>query len=198
MANRGLALWDFDGTLYEGDSFIDFLKYTHGKLGFYSRILVFMPSFIEWQLGLINNGQAKERLFSLFYAGWDFHQFNHLALRFQMDIVPGKLNREALQKLNWHHEQGHRQYIISATFTELLLYTADKLKISCLGTDLEIVEGKVTGKFRTPNCYGDEKVRRLKEFVEPENCRPIYAYGDSSGDSAMLQLADEAFLKKFF
>ncbi len=198
MANNGLALWDFDGTLYKGDSFIDFLKYTHGKLGFYSRMMVFLPSFLEWKVGMINNGQAKERLFSLFYAGWDFHQFNHLALRFQMDVVPDKLNREALKKLKWHHEQGHKQYIISATFTELLLYTADKLKIHCLGTDLEVIDGKVTGRFRTPNCYGDEKVRRLKEFVEPENYRPIYAYGDSSGDSAMLQLADEAFLKKFF
>ena len=32
-----------------------------------------------------------------------------------------------------------------------------------ISTELEVKDGKLTGKFSTPNCNGKEKVRRIKE-----------------------------------
>jgi phosphoserine phosphatase len=51
-----------------------------------------------------------------------------------------------------------------------------------LATQIEVdSKGKITGKFKTKNCYGQEKINRLLEkFPDRENYLLI-AYGDSRG-----------------
>jgi phosphoserine phosphatase len=62
---------------------------------------------------------------------------------------------------------------------------------------LEFVEGKFSGRFATPNCNGQEKVNRIKEYLNPEDYNPIFAYGNSSGDKPMLDMADHGFYRHF-
>jgi phosphoserine phosphatase len=84
-----------------------------------------------------------------------------------------------------------------------------------IGTQIETRDGFLTGRFATPNCYGEEKVRRLRQLFpelafggishssllaprSSKNPRPlVIAYGDSRGDRELLQLADEAHYKPF-
>ena len=47
------------------------------------------------------------------------------------------------------------------------------------------------------NCFGPEKVRRVKEKYELENYEKIYAYGDSRGDKELLEFADYSDFKPF-
>jgi phosphatidylglycerophosphatase C len=47
------------------------------------------------------------------------------------------------------------------------------------------------------NCYGEEKVRRIKTSYNLDEFDHIYAYGDSEGDKAMLDLAHERYYKHF-
>jgi phosphatidylglycerophosphatase C len=54
-----------------------------------------------------------------------------------------------------------------------------------------VKDGRVTGRFLTKNCSGKEKVRRIAERYDLESFDHIYAYGDTPGDKAMLDLADE-------
>ena len=71
-------------------------------------------------------------------------------------------------------------------------------RLLVVGTRIEVIDGKVTGRFLTPNCYGPEKVRRVQEFLsEPRDHYRITAYGDSRGDKEMLQYADERHYKPF-
>ncbi|HEU5146872.1 MAG TPA: haloacid dehalogenase-like hydrolase, partial [Chryseosolibacter sp.] len=53
----------------------------------------------------------------------------------------------------------------------------------------------LTGKILGRNCYGDEKVCRIKEEFDLPSFERIIAYGDSSGDREMLQLANESHYK---
>ena len=54
----------------------------------------------------------------------------------------------------------------------------------------------VTGAFATPNCRGSEKVRRL-QAVFGEEVRLRAAYGDTSGDTEMLAIAEEPGYRVF-
>lgn len=54
-------------------------------------------------------------------------------------------------------------------------------------------EGKLTGRFSSPNCYGAQKVDRLLEVYPQGNISYLYAYGDSQGDKELLEFADEGF-----
>jgi phosphoserine phosphatase len=47
------------------------------------------------------------------------------------------------------------------------------------------------------NCYGEEKVRRIRASYNLDEFNHIYAYGDSEGDKAMLDLAHEHDYKHF-
>jgi phosphatidylglycerophosphatase C len=59
-----------------------------------------------------------------------------------------------------------------------------------IGTRLQLDEqGRVTGAFVGANCRGPEKVARLKQ-VFGEDVTLAAAYGDTSGDREMLQLAE--------
>ena len=66
-----------------------------------------------------------------------------------------------------------------------------------LGTQLAYDENdRVTGAFACENCRGDEKVRRLKAHFG-DDLRLAAAYGDTSGDHAMLKIAEEKGYRVF-
>jgi phosphatidylglycerophosphatase C len=54
----------------------------------------------------------------------------------------------------------------------------------------------VTGAFAGPNCRGEEKVRRLRAAFG-EDMPLAAAYGDTTGDTEMLAMADEAGFRRF-
>lgn len=66
-----------------------------------------------------------------------------------------------------------------------------------VGTQIEVKDGIVTGSFASKNCYGAEKVNRIKELFPDREQYHITAYGDSSGDSEMLKYADIQHYKPF-
>ena len=60
-----------------------------------------------------------------------------------------------------------------------------------------MIDNFLTGKFQGKNCFGPEKVSRIKNKFDLKKVKKIYAYGDSTGDSEMLELADYKYLKYF-
>ena len=66
-----------------------------------------------------------------------------------------------------------------------------------ISTEVEIKNSILTGKFRTRNCHGKEKVQRLLEKYPSREKYFLYAYGDSRGDKELLKLADKKFYRKF-
>jgi phosphoserine phosphatase len=69
--------------------------------------------------------------------------------------------------------------------------------IEIISTEIEISNNKITGKLSTANCYGPEKVNRLKKLLSMDDYSTIYAYGDSKGDREMLALAQHPHFKPF-
>lgn len=101
-----------------------------------------------------------------------------------------------MERVEAHRSSGARVVIVSASYD---LYVSEVGEITgaeaVLATQIEFVDGTCTGQLATPNCRGEEKVRRLSEWLE-QNCSTseevrVVAYGDSSGDDAMLAFANE-------
>ena len=85
---------------------------------------------------------------------------------------------------------------VSQFFAQSALPHADQLQV--VGTQIEVENDVITGRFLTPNCYGQEKVRRIEqELTQPRDSYYLVAYGDSKGDQQMLRYADEAHYKPF-
>ena len=192
-----IALFDFDGTLTHKDSFWAFLKFTHGKAGLLRHFMYLWPVLFLYKAGLLPNYRAKKIVFRHFYKNWPAPLFQEKSKLFCSQVLPKILNTKALAKLNWHQKQGHRVVIVSAMFEPVLQPWCTENQVRLIATKLEIKNGKITGNFSSGNCYGQEKVSRIKLEGLLENKPFIYAYGDSAGDKPLLALADEAFYRKF-
>jgi len=192
-----LALFDFDGTVTTHDSFQEFLRFVFGPWTFFWRMLWLSPWMIAFVLRLISNQTAKQKVVKTFFAGMSRQEFE----RYAQDFVAKKLNKMmrpgAIAKIQWHLEQRHRVILVSASFEDYLKFWCEQHHIELIATKLEENGGILTGRFATSNCWGPEKVRRIRENVELEKYDKIYAYGDSRGDREMLEIATEKGFRVF-
>lgn len=194
---RKLALFDFDGTLTKTDAFIRFLSFSHGPIRFCLLMILASPVLFLYKANIISNARAKEKLFSLFYKGMDIAVFNRYVDRFIEQKLPGMLRIEAIERLNWHLAQKHEVVVVSANFDLLIEKWCKQRNIPFLCTCLDVKDNKLTGKFSGKNCYGAEKVNRIKLLYQLEQFDEIFAYGDSKGDLAMLEIAHRKYFKCF-
>lgn len=192
---RIVAAFDFDGTLTTRDTLPLFIIHARGWRRFVCGMLRQAPMLCRYLAGTIPNGEAKQQLFAYFFKGMPYKEF-----RLYGETFVGKIekyqNRKVLNSFKWHKEQGHTVCIISASMKEWIAPWASKCGVDCVIATLpEVTEyGILTGHFLSPNCHGEEKVKRLLE-VEPnrENYN-LYAYGNSKGDIPLLKFADKGII----
>ena len=192
-----IAFFDFDGTITTQDSLPDFIKFAIGKPKYYLGLCLLSPILLAYVLKLLPNHSAKEKMISYFFKGWPEKTFQAVANEYSINKIDPIVRHKAIEKLRWHLEQGHKVVIVSASMKSWLKKWCDTQNVELISTQLEIKQGKLTGKFATKNCHGKEKVNRIKEQYSLQDYSYIYAYGDSSGDKDMLKLANEAFYKPF-
>ena len=192
-----LAIFDFDGTITTKDSFIQFILFTHGELKTFFGTLALSPWIILYQLKKFPNWKLKEYTLTSFYHGMEEEVFKKLALDFALDKIPPMVRPSAMEKIRWHKSQGHQVVIVSASPENYLQLWCQANKLDLLATKLQIENGQITGLIDGKNCYGEEKVRRIKEKYNLADFEYIYAYGDSEGDKALQQVANEFHYKIF-
>lgn len=207
---KPLMVFDFDGTITKRDTLIEFIRYAKGTAALFMGLLAVLPFIVLMKLHLYDNGKAKQRLFALFFRGMDINDFNDLCDDFGNDyrdlIRFGAKNTYFMAMAN-----GIPVAVVSASVDNWVIpffydsnddyLSGDAHPIEVVGTKVEVVDGRLTGRFLTPNCYGAEKVRRLKAaYPGLETNRDDYfvaAFGDSRGDKEMLEFADEKHYREF-
>jgi phosphatidylglycerophosphatase C len=194
-----VAVFDFDGTLTRRDTLLPFLRYLLGDAKVAGHALVLSPILLGYGLRLINNGVAKERVFMQCLSGMEIAALRQEGERFAETELPNMLRSEALQRLAWHKQQGHRCVAISASLELYVRPWAQGAGFDeVIATQLEVQpDGHVSGRLDGVNCYGHEKVRRLEMLLGPRSGYSLYAYGDSRGDRELLSSADYAYYRHF-
>ncbi len=193
-----LALFDFDGTITKKETISEFLRFCIGNTRFVLAVVRVFPSILGYFSGLIGNQEVKERLLFETVGGWQEEWLVEKGQEFAKKRLPSLIRPKALEQIRWHKERGDRIVLISASLIYYLRPWADIVGIKeVIGVELEIADGRITGKLLGKNCYGAEKVRRLKELLDISNFDEIYAYGDSRGDREMLALANYPFFRPF-
>lgn len=190
-----ILFFDFDGTITTKDTLLEFILYSCGKVRFLLVFLLYSPLLILMKFGLYPNWKAKQHVFSYFFRGMKIDDFDSVCRRFAVDCRY-LLRPEAVKDMETAMTEGIKVYVVSASIDNWVQPFFEFAKV--LGTQIEVINGILTGRFMTPNCYGPEKVRRIKEVLtEPRSHYYIIAYGDSRGDKEMLDYADEEHFRPF-
>lgn len=193
---RKIILSDFDGTLTTRDTLLAFIHYTHGSLRMGVGFILFSPILVLMKFHLYPNWKAKQHLFNWFFGGMSLDYFNRLCRDFAQKNR--HLLRPEMVRLLAKARQAETEVIIVSASIDNWVAPFFDDGIRIVGTQIETMDGKLTGRFKTHNCYGPEKVNRVKQLLgdEPRTKLQITAYGDSRGDREMLAYADWGYLVK--
>ena len=196
MAQK-LILFDFDGTLTTKDTMIEFIRFVRGGgKSLWSYAWLF-PTLFGMKMGWVANDRAKVRLLKHHFAGMSRQDLEGFAKRFCKEVVPGLLRPEGIRVLEAYRADGDRVILVSASLELWLKPWAEDRDIELLSTKGAWEGDRFTGELDGPNCNGEEKVRRVRAHVREEIYSEVIAYGDSSGDKAMLAMADQGHFKPF-
>lgn len=198
---KKLYCFDFDGTLTTSDTLLEFIKYAKGRGRFLMVFLMYSPLLVMMKLHLYPNWKAKQQIFAHLFAGMRIEKFDALCRGFAEESQH-LLRPKGITLMHEALVAGAQVFIVSASIDNWVrpFFDIRNLKgVQVLGTQIEVEDGKLTGNFKSNNCYGKEKVHRiaeaLKSFERSEY--EIEAFGDSRGDKEMLAFADKGHFKPF-
>lgn len=174
-----MNIFDFDGTLYKGDSTIDFWRYSIIR---HPSCLRALPkqllSFSQYLTKKIDKDTFKERFYEFLYflpdtsqTVKDFWKAKHCQLR--SDVLA-------------HASKG--DLVISASPEFLLQEICDQHGWQLIASKVDPHTGKLLG----PNCQGKEKVARLQTAGYSKTFEQ--GYTNSSSDEPIMRLSSTSFL----
>jgi HAD superfamily hydrolase (TIGR01490 family) len=192
-----LALFDFDGTITRSDSLLDFTRFTLGSWQVLRTGVRLIPSLLAYAVKRINNQEMKIRFLTAFFQGFSLEAFQEAGQRYCRTRLSRIMNPRARARIQWHLGQGDQVVVVTASAEEWIAPWCRELGLGIIATRLEIVDNRLTGKLASPNCYGPQKVERIRAALDLSRYGRIFAYGDSRGDREMLALADEKHYRFF-
>lgn len=191
-----LVAFDFDGTLTVRDSFNAFLKWRAGRK-WTGGVIRLTPALIAYAFDR-NRSKLKAAAIRQFLRGASVDQIENDARIFAQNHAGSLLRPDALAVWRSWRAKGAKLVIVTASPEITVAPFARGLGADMLiGTRLMTSEdGRVLGGLDGANCRAKEKVVRLREVFGPD-VHLTAAYGDTSGDTEMLAIADEKGYRVF-
>lgn len=185
-----VAFIDFDGTIYKGDSMLDFIRFCRGNKRLKWNLFLTAPQIVLKKLGILQSQIAKEKLLRLSLGGMDKDDLQNRAVQFSI-LLDEKIYPKAKQRLKEFNEDQTKVVIVSASCELWLKYWCEQKGYELIASIEEYKNSKMTGKLVGKNCKGLEKEIRIKAQFNLDNYDRIYAYGNDSADKYMISLANQ-------
>jgi HAD superfamily hydrolase (TIGR01490 family) len=192
QARRAAAFFDLDKTLMAGSSGVYFARAAF-ESGMITRRRLARDLYENVRFRL--RGSTDERADAVrlrvgeMIAGVPVRELERLTPRVLAGVLPS-IYPQMLQRAYEHQEAGRRVYIVTAALQEMADLLARVLVFDGgVGSRLEVVDGRYTGRPAGPFNYREGKVASMQLLAERENLdlSRSYAYSDSESDLPMLR-----------
>ncbi len=189
---KSVVFFDIDGVLMKAQTQELFVKFLFFKKKMSTwKVSVIILWFLAYKMGIVKDVvRIREFAFKVF-EGWDAATMNQLMDQFYEKYLSLNLNPSLIERLKMHQLRGDVVIILSATIKEIAEYLARNLNVNAvIATELEILDGKYTGKIKGDIPYGEIKSKFIEEFILKNNfsLNETYAYADHITDLPMLKL----------
>lgn len=178
-----IDVYDFDGTIYDGDSTFDFVLFCLRR---HPAIALSLPALSVSAAKLaakkIGLTEFKSALFGLMARRFSLTE--EARLFWQDEKTKKKLGA-------WFYERPRDLPIVIASASPEfeLRYAADILGVkNLIGTRCDDATGQLIGK----NCKGAEKISRIREDMGEYTVRAMYT-DDTKADGPLLEIAEEKY-----
>ena len=192
--NVTVAAFDVDNTLTVRDCVVPFMK-SVGGISRLSKVLLTDIGETFQSVRRRDRDSLKMKFVDGVFAGKDAREVESLGIQFASKVADKWLRSDVATRMRWHQEQGHVVILVSASLGAYLHPLGDLLEVDAvMCTELEEKDGLLTGKLVGQNCRGKEKASRVQKWCQDSGIATedlVYAYGDSSGDTELLELFSE-------
>ena len=186
-----LYLFDFDGTLTQKDSMIEFLIFVNdNKFMFFLKTLLAFSLLII--LSMISFNKFKSHFLKIHLHKFTEEDLQAKSKKFANRIIK-KLYPEALSYLN--NIQGEEKYIVTASLDIWMEEISKKLNCKLICTQ-SIFRNKKFVSIKT-NCKGIVKKERIMNEIYLEKFDEILTFGNSKYDKEMMSLGTSKYFKYF-
>ncbi|WP_026315675.1 HAD family hydrolase [Riemerella columbina] len=193
---KKLYLFDFDGTLTTKDTMFLYLKFYNRKK-YYIQFIKYLPLFILLKLKLMNAQKVKESFISGVLKGETKTKLYKTSQAFFEQYYPKIIRNNALDFIKSIDRSQTYSYIVTASLDIWVSPFAEAFGMNLLATEALFEGEQFTGKFKTKNCNGEEKVRRIEMATQDLVYDKSIAFGDTNGDRPMLDWANEGHFRFF-
>jgi phosphoserine phosphatase len=176
-----MNVYDFDNTIYNGDSSVDFYIFVLRKKLY---LIILLPFQVFGMMLYLFNIYPKERMKEIFFVFLRFLPVQEMVSCFW---------KQNIRKIKpWYLSQKQDTDVIISASPEFLLkpLVCDYLGVSLIASRFDQSIGKYVGR----NCFGEEKVIRLYETF-PNGVVENF-YSDSLSDIPLAKKARQSFIVK--
>ncbi|WP_154826875.1 HAD-IB family phosphatase [Clostridium butyricum] len=175
-----MNVYDFDKTIYAGDSTLDFYFFSLKKSPMLIRFFpIQIIGFIKYMFGMYSKLQFKEKFYSFLKGIKDVDSMVELFWNENQDKIK-----------DWYLKSKEESDVIISASPEFLLNNiCRRIGIKHL---IASEVNKNTGICEGENCYGEEKVLRFKKYFEKGEIKKFYS--DSLSDAPISLMASERYI----
>ena len=183
------AFFDVDYTILSKSSMLLYAQYMRKK-GEYKlwEIALGMFYLAQYKLNLLDFEAVTERV-TRRYEGMSEKEMIDTCERWFEEQVRHYIYPEIYQVIDEHRARGDELCILSAITEYLARPLARHLGINhWLCNQMEVVDGRFTGRLKKPFCYGKGKLEYARRFAEENriSLKDSYYYSDSITDLEVL------------
>ena len=190
-----LSVYDFDKTIYNGETLNDFYRFYLIKKPWKIYTVIFqLWYFLLYVLKIINLEKLKEN-FLRFLNGENTGELKKL-IRKKKKKKESKINLWVKDEILKNKKETEILVAISASPTFLII---DRLRLMgfdvVIGTDFLFESTKFHSHITSKNCKNYEKVRRLDKWAEDNNIQYdiVNFYSDSIADKPLFDLSENKY-----
>ena len=190
MSEEKLVIFDLDNTILNGDSDYSMINFLVAKSILDNSALDVNQSFMDdYEKGKLDFDEYTKFALKSF-IGMSHIEINELTIEFVKEVIEPMINIYALKIIHDHQDDGCKILIASATNELIVKPIAKRLEVAdYLGTKVEFIDNKCTGKYLRPSALGEGKLKLVTEWAKIKgfNLELATFYSDSINDLPLLE-----------
>jgi phosphatidylglycerophosphatase C len=190
-----LALFDFDGTVTTKGTYPGFVRFAVRPRRKVVGGIILSPLIVGYRGGLVSDRAIRKALSRIGFWGEEPERLRWLGEQYANEVLPKLIRPVAFEKIAWHKARGDRVVVVSASLDVYLQPWCRSLGVEVICTQLEVSDGRLTGRYVGGDCCGETKARRIRERYCLDDYETISAYGDTEEDRQMLEMANRKFFR---